>query len=100
MRTTRRRRPQAVLTSVVMIVVGLGGLLLQSSPAVADVNRVVGNAYGLQANVLGLVNIPPTPTVSLDANEASPPAAFGPFTDSLVGIGPTPPLLNLLSTGV
>lgn len=94
------RRPKAILTSIVMIVAGLGGLLMNAGTASADVNRAMGDAFGLQANVLGLINIPPSPHVSIDANENTPANQLGPITDALAQIGPTPPLLNLLSAGV
>ncbi len=74
MRTTPRRQPRAVAVAVVMIVSGVGGLFLTSSPARADVDSVAGSAYAasVTTSVLGPV-VPPIPTgVSGSASEAGP----------------------------
>ncbi|MFN2502668.1 MAG: choice-of-anchor P family protein [Acidimicrobiales bacterium] len=101
MRTNQKQRPGAAALAIVLIVAGLGGLVVGAGPASADVDAVQGSAFGLTVddNLLGLLNIPPTPLVTLNANEASPPADLGPFNDSLVFIG-APPLLNLVTAGV
>lgn len=74
-------------------------VLLPASPAAADVTSVTGNATGV--TVTGtLGTIPPTPAVSLSANEASPASAFGPFTGSAPSVNlPSPFPFNLFSTG-
>ncbi|MGI9022497.1 MAG: choice-of-anchor P family protein [Acidimicrobiales bacterium] len=81
-----RPRRWAALTAVLVAVV------VQASPAAAslDVNSVSSGATGVAVTGdLGV--IPPTPTVSLTADEASPPAALGPFTDSAPSAAVTPP---------
>ena len=70
-------------------------VLMQASIAAADVDSVLGSAVGVAiTGDLGVVA--PTPTVSLSANESSPPAAFGPFAGSAASITLGP----LFSTGV
>ncbi len=80
------------------MVIGLA-VLLQASPAAADVDSVSGKATGVVATGdLGV--IPPTPTVGLVADESSPPSASGPFSASAPSVTlPSPFPFNLFSTG-
>jgi hypothetical protein len=102
MRTTRGRQPRAVATAVVMIVAGLGGLIATTGTASADVDSVQGTGFGISVEVAGASVIAPTPDPTLTppllvANEASPPAALGPFNTSVVTIGG---VLGILNNGV
>ena len=78
--------------------VTLGLAILIPSPAVrADVDSVQGAATGVV--VTGFAGeIPPTPTVALAADETSPPAALGPFTDTAAGTS-LPGFPEVFSTG-
>ena len=82
-------------------IVGLAGLaiLVPAAPAAADVDSVAGGATGV--SVTGdLGTIPPTPTVSLSADETSSPAALGPFTDTVASVNlPSSLPFNVFSTG-
>ncbi len=44
-------------------------MLISPAAALADVDQAVGGGFALQANVLGLVVVPPTPNVTLTATE-------------------------------
>ena len=96
-RTRRRRRawkrtvPAAALVALVV--------LAPAAPAAADVDSVVAGATGVV--ITGDVGaIPPTPTVSLSADEASAPGELGPFTATEPSVVlPSPFAFNLFSTG-
>ena len=87
-----------VAAVVAPVLVGLA-VLVPASPAGADVDRVAASATGVA--ITGDVGvIAPTPTVSLSADETSPPAALGPFTDTEASVVlPSPFSFNLFSTG-
>lgn len=90
----RWRRPfMAYLLPVVMGV----AVLLQAPPARADVDSVQGVATGVVVSGF-LGAIPPTPTVALNADESSPPAALGPFAGTSTGTS-LPGFVELFSTG-
>ncbi len=81
------------------IVAACLALVVQASPAGADVHTVTGGAAGV--SITGdLGAIAPTPTVALSANEASPPSALGPFAASAASVTlPTSLPFNVFSTG-
>lgn len=72
-------------------------MLVQSPAARADVDSVEGSATGVV--VTGFAGgIPATPTVSVVADETSPPGALGPFTNTAAGTS-LPGFPELFSTG-
>lgn len=71
------RRLVAVATAMLALV---GPHVAVAAQAV-DVQAASASASGL--TVVGIVPVAPTPTVTLAANEASPPSALGPFTQTL-----------------
>jgi hypothetical protein len=74
-----------VLLAALVTVSAMVGLVVTSGTASADVDSVQGSAFG--AFVGGALTIlPPTPTVSLNANESSPPSAFGPFVQDAANV--------------
>jgi len=83
----------------VLAAFGLAVVLPASSAAAVDVKAVSGAATGV--SVTGDVGvIPPTPTVSLSADENSPPSALGPFTASAPSATLVTALpFNVFSTG-
>ncbi|MGH9278076.1 MAG: choice-of-anchor P family protein [Acidimicrobiales bacterium] len=103
MRTSRRRRPRASALAIVMIVGGVGGLILGTGAARADVDSAQARAFG--AFVGGTLTIlPETPVTSLSANESTPPAGLGPFENitldiNLPGILRVPVLRSAVQAG-
>ena len=91
-RRIRKRWGRAAALTVVVA-------LVPASGAAADVDSVRSSATGVE--ITGDVGvIPPTPTVSLSADETSGPAALGPFTDTAASVVlPSPFPFNLFSTG-
>lgn len=84
-------------TANVLAVILSSAVLLQASSARADVDSVQGVATGvIVAGFLG--SILPTPTVTLSADETSPPGALGPFT-SMAASTSLPGFPGLFSTG-
>lgn len=74
-------------------------VVVQASPAFADIHSVSGSASGVSVSGdLGV--IAPTPNVALSADESSPPSALGPFTASAASVTlPTSLPFNVFSTG-
>ena len=73
-----RRYPRT--TCAMAVVLGVA-VFVQSPAARADVDSVQGSASGvIVSGFLGA--IPPTPTVTVAADETSAPAALGPFSDT------------------
>jgi len=93
-----RRYPRLRLGWVLAAAV-LAAAVTATSAAAADVKAVSGAATGVSVTGdLGVIS--PTPTVSLSADESSPPSASGPFTESAPSVTLASPLpFNVFSTG-
>ncbi len=78
-----RRRKAGV--GLALIATGAVGLVINAPPASADVDTAQGLAFG--ASVGGaLTLLPPTPAVTIDATEATPPSSLGPIEQTAVDI--------------
>ncbi len=94
-----RRHHWSVRLGSALAASSLAVALPAASAAAADVDAVSGTATGVSITGDAGV-IPPTPTVSVSADETTPPSGLGPFTATAPSVTlPSPYPFNVFSTG-